>query len=106
MKFEKKYDNWDNAAGIPKYPMKEYGYKFLFDADHAPVGFGRSAEAEEDRRTYERRYNYAVDSLYDAACPICIGEDGELYGVQYEYAENGFEPYVWQRVCEDTDTAN
>lgn len=72
--------------------MSDRGLRFLFDASGFPVGAG------QDPRLTEREADDRWDDLRDGDCPVCIGEDGELYSVSYSYRLGEAFPAVWQRV--------
>lgn len=72
--------------------MADRGLHFLFDESGSPVGAG------QDPRLTEREADDRWDDLRDGDCPVCIGEDGELYSVSYSYRLGEAFPAVWQRV--------
>lgn len=85
MKFTKVYDE--------EFAMKKRGFKFVF-VNEEPLGFGH------DPRLQGNILDREVDSMYDGDCPVCSGEDGQLYGVEYCYIHGALVPGVWQRVTQ------
>lgn len=80
------------------YPLQDY--KFLFDENDLPVGFGK-AERPTSIMTipeYENSISNLQDVLYDGYGKLYADEDGNLYGGETWYIGGKFELAVWQRV--------
>lgn len=70
------------------------GYKWADD----PLQFDREV-LDDIRRT--RGENYAdglSDKLFDGYCPICRGDDGELYSVLFDFGGDAPRPVFWYMV--------